>query len=495
MAEQENNNINEFDENAQQDVEIGQNEEISDEALDNSVSEEQTAADENNIEEPLNTLNAEDGQTVSDKVDETASEAAEESSTNELLKELAKEDASYLAQGDVKVKKPVKKSVIAVIVSAVIVIAAVVAGLIIWANPSQGGKSGNTLGNLANYGYAVSDGEWTYFTALSDQSAGEDAAAATSSDDSTDTTSSSATISIFMTNGQEEKTLVEEGGTYLNVSGNYVYYLGYSDGYIYRVKKDGTNISQFNSVQCSALQVKGSYIYYVSASDGGVYTMRTDGGKTTKISPDGLQVYQIAVDDDGIYYISQTDTLLYKADFNFSNPVAISDQTQATRFTIEGDSIYYTVVNENYSESTDDDSSASDSSDTSSDAVSSDSASSDTTSSNTDSSDTSSGSDSDSSGEPEIITYKADKDGSNAKAILEDALCPIVVDDYIFYSDFEGYICRADLNGENSKQLEHKGQLFNRGGDLLYYIFADSDSDDYGYVYKINIDGTDPRKV
>lgn len=339
VAEHENNNINEFNAN-QEDAKRAES--VQGEVL------EKSAMDENDISALLDSLNPEDGEEDS-KAPEAVYDETEQSDTNELLKELAQEDSSYLEQGDVKVKRHIKKSVVAVIVCAVIVAAAVVAGLLIWANPSHGGKSGNTLGNLANYGYAVTDGEWTYFTALSSQSAGEDAASSAS--DSTDT--SSATISIFMTNGKEEKTLVEKGGTYLNVSGSYVYYLGYSDGYVYRVKKDGTNISQLNSVQCSALQVKGSYLYYVSASDGAVYSMRTDGGKTTKISPDGLNVYQIAVEDNGIYYVSQTDTLLYKADFDFSNPIVISDKAQATRFTIEGDSIYYTVVNENYVESTD----------------------------------------------------------------------------------------------------------------------------------------------
>ena len=453
-------------------------------ATDDQVSDS-FASDENEISEILNSLNKEHSEDAlsEEEFAPTAPESGIEASTNELLSELAKDDSSYLEQGEVKVKKPMKKSVIAVIVCAVIVVAAVVAGLLIWTNPPKGGKSGNTLGNLANYGYAVTDGEWTYFTALGTQSAGEDTASTSSG------SSESAKISIFKTNGKEEKTLVESGGTSLNVSGNYVYYIGYSDGYVYRVKKDGSNVSQLNSVKCSALQVKGSYIYYVSSSDGAVYTMRKDGGKTTKISPDDLVVYQIAVDDDGIYYISQSDTHLYKANLDFSNAVAISEQTQATRFTMDKDYIYYTVVNEDYvssdssSDSTSSKASKSTSS-TSSEAVSSES--------------------SDSDSDAEIITYKAKKDGSNPQKLVENALCPIVVGDYVYYSEYVSgnqdgknsyYICRIKTDGTGFEKFEHKGQLFNYSDNLLYYINADTTSEDYGYVYKINIDGTDPRKL
>lgn len=404
------------------------------------------AEENNNLENFEST--AESAEIFDETENETAPEIGEKAvasdNMSELLGELAKEDSTYLEQGEVKVKKRVSKTVIIVIIAAVLAAAGIVAGLLLWANPPRTGAIGNTSANLSNGGYAAFDGERTYYTSVS----------TTESKDASGASTADAVFSIKTTDGSGDKLLVKDGGYCLNVVGNYVYFIKPDDGCIYRVKKDGSGAEKLSSEQCASMSVRGNYIYYIGSSDLGVYSMRVNGGKTQRISPDGLQVYQIALEEDAIYYISGTDRVVYKTDYNFNAPKLIINEPQGMRFTMSSKNIYYTVVNNQTDLSKPDKDAA------------------------------------------QITVYMADKNGENRSKVVDDAVYSFAFNDYLYYADFDGYICRQAGNAQSiakSEKFKNKGIYFNEAGGKIYYQSADEDG--LGYIYRMNPDGTDVERV
>lgn len=121
-------------------------------------------------------------------------------------------------------------------------------------------KKGNTVGNLVNYGWVVSDGDWIYYT--------------------------------ITTNTEKN--------------------VGYGIDYLYKAKPDGTQKKLLFSIRgfISDLQIIGNKIYFLSGelNEPDVYRMNTDGTGKTALSRHKTQedkIWQIIVYGDSIYYIKK----------------------------------------------------------------------------------------------------------------------------------------------------------------------------------------------
>lgn len=403
-------------------------------------------------EEAVETVETE---VLEETIETTEAESKQENNLSELLDDLAQDDASYLEQTEVATKKPINKLVVGIIVGAVIIAAAVVAGLFIWSNPSRSGNVGNTTGNITNYGIAAKQGGDTYYTSIEANDTSSDST--TSSSDTTEATTGFK-YSINVNNGKEDKKISDDVGFFLNACGNYIYYINGNDGYIYKVKKDGSNKVQLSNAKAVNLTVKGSYVYYLNAEDMAVYSMKTDGTKLTKLSPDGLEVFQFAFEGENLYYVNGADVFVYKTNYNFENPTLVVKKEVGSTFTIQDGNLYYSTINLEKSKVGNEEDVSS--------AINSNYM---------------------------FDVYKVDLKTNEEKMIstvpLNNQVGFNVKDKYLYFTDnTTTNVSRLDLTTGGVEAFEQKGVYINIIDDLVYYMSATD-----GMIYKMNLDGTDAR--
>lgn len=127
---------------------------------------------------------------------------------------------------------------------------------------------GNTQGNLLNHGLVAGQGNWNYY---SDKG-----------------------IYKERSDGKDRIKIAEDEAWYLNVVGDWIYFVNVSDAYsLYKVKIDGTQKTKMNSEITSDLNVVGDWIYYIEtrriqSSSGlddytNLWKMKTDGTSKVKI--------------------------------------------------------------------------------------------------------------------------------------------------------------------------------------------------------------------
>lgn len=219
---------------------------------------------------------------------------------------------------------------------------------------------GNTNGNLSNGGLAVLQDEWVYFSKFEEGS-----------------------IKLYKikTDGSGEAKVSDAAAMYLNVAGDWIYYIDGMEYKMYKMKTDGTGKSKLsddltasmavlndwiyyinlngntgNPKLCkiradgsemtelggdnpSAFSIDGGWIYFVNASDDSrLYRMKTDGTKKGKLGDD--TVTAMIADDGWIYYISSGDSKFYKMKQDGTGKAAVGDDT-ATLMNVDGGWIYY----------------------------------------------------------------------------------------------------------------------------------------------------------
>lgn len=127
---------------------------------------------------------------------------------------------------------------------------------------------GNTAGNLLNRGLVANQGEWMYY---SDKG-----------------------IYKEKLDGKSRTKICEDEAWYLNILGDWIYFVNVSDAYsLYKVKIDGTQKTKMNSEITGELNVVGDWIFYIETlrlqtSSGiddytNLWKMKTDGTNKTKI--------------------------------------------------------------------------------------------------------------------------------------------------------------------------------------------------------------------
>lgn len=237
-----------------------------------------------------------------------------------------------------KSNKKINKKMLGIVLLVVILIAVI--ALI----TSFAGKTvGSTIGNVRNYGYATESGNWIYFLSPNEEST---------------------QVGIFkIKKGDSEQKTKEQLAMdtwdvlSLNVSGDYVYFIGilsdeYSendarDNKIYRMKTDGSDLKVINDNEfdneCYEIYVVGNEIYYIG-TDYNVYKMDSNGGNRKLVLENGTGylgitnkyiIYNVENEDS-------TDYVTYIADLDGKNERPIIENTRLYSVNIIGNYVYYT---------------------------------------------------------------------------------------------------------------------------------------------------------
>ena len=179
---------------------------------------------------------------------------------------------------------------------------------------------GNTIGNIRNYGYAVKDGDWIYYVSPNKETT---------------------KVGIYkIKEGDLEQKTKEElimdswDVLSLNVSGNYLYFIGISqnphsqsdaiDNKIYRMKKDGSDLQIINDNEldndCYEIYVVDNSIYYIG-TDYNVYKTDLNGRHKEVVLENGTGYLGIS-DKYIIFNVENKDTadfVTYISDLNGKN--------------------------------------------------------------------------------------------------------------------------------------------------------------------------------
>lgn len=164
-------------------------------------------------------------------------------------------------------------------------------------------RIGNTAGNISNVGLAAYQDGWIYYVNDADGYA----------------------IYKIRTDGSDKTKLNSDNSRYINVAGEWIYYVSY-DGQgiakpdsvypmplsgipdldqsynLYRICIDGTGRERLNDDNTRFVKVIEDWIYYNNQSDNGsLYRIRTDGSERTKLNS-GESLY-INLDGGWIYYM------------------------------------------------------------------------------------------------------------------------------------------------------------------------------------------------
>lgn len=258
-----------------------------------------------------------------------------------------------------------------IIVSIIILVLIVIAIVTLASKP----KIGNLSGNLNNRGFSVKSGSHVYYLGFEE----------------------SKTDGIYRvkTNGKDKKKISDDYGLYLNISGNYLYYLEASENnynsynivkmktngkdkevvvegvdtskitvvnnyiyyfknyQLYRVKTNGKNKEQISNRSMENYEVIGNSIYYSYMNDGKyvIAKMKTNGDSVKRIDTDASKTF--FVNNNDIYYIRQSaDTSnyeLYKIKTNGESKEKIADISGDIRLdsiNFDVSKLYYTKTNE-----------------------------------------------------------------------------------------------------------------------------------------------------
>jgi len=148
---------------------------------------------------------------------------------------------------------------------------------------------GNTIGNYANGGIAAAQGNWIYFIS----NAG--------------TKKIIGKIYKMRPDGTEITQVTTDDAFFIGVIGDWIYYRNEDDlAKIYKIRTNGTERTRLTDDYTGSLFVSGDWMYYSNIDDDSrIYKVRTDGTGREKISDDSAM--GVIVDNDKIYYSNQND--------------------------------------------------------------------------------------------------------------------------------------------------------------------------------------------
>jgi hypothetical protein len=251
------------------------------------------------------------------------------------------------------------------------------------------------------------------------------------------------------------------------MSEGFIYYNKSSDGYkIYRERLDGSEQASVSDVDGSSINVVGDWVYYtVFFGDTGIYKVKKDGTSKTKVSSD--RAMYIYVVDDWIYYAQSVEGDDIRKIYRTNTDGTLKEEIKLCNdnslyyadyeFNVEGDWIYTNVINPS---------------------------------------------------EGKVQFYRVKVDGSARNLILDEQASRFSIENgwvyYIGWVPNEGYkeVCKIRPDGTQKTVILRT----NTDGFGLYslnvsegyiYFTSDNQSADLGYIgiYKMNIDGTDVRKL
>lgn len=136
---------------------------------------------------------------------------------------------------------------------------------------------------------------------------------------------------------------------YINIEGNWIYYINYADGHKpYVINKEGTYRGKLSDEYATSLQVSGDYVYYCSGS-GVISKVKKDGtGNVVPIKGRVSEInkgFHINVHDEWIYYSNVEDNnKLYKIKTDGSGERIKLSEDSVGYINIIAGSIYYNTT-------------------------------------------------------------------------------------------------------------------------------------------------------
>ena len=182
----------------------------------------------------------------------------------------------------------------------------------------------NIYGNLRNMGFSVSKGKDIYCLELEDQNI----------------------KGILKIRDNKKEKITDNGGIFLNIDGNKIYYLDELSKSIISIKTNGEDKKTLiENIDLKQFTVKDGWIYYFENSN--FYKIKTNGKNKTKLSEEDIINYQI--EGNIIYYSYEKEEkiIIAKMKTNGKN-IKIIDQDAGTQFFLVGNEIYYIKENYNY---------------------------------------------------------------------------------------------------------------------------------------------------
>ncbi|MGK0468136.1 MAG: hypothetical protein ACJAX4_003456 [Clostridium sp.] len=178
---------------------------------------------------------------------------------------------------------------------------------------------GNTQGNISNFGFVAQQGDWIYYN--------------------------NNTLYKIKTDGTGKTEISKDVATFINVSGEWVYYIEYLSGTnnMYKVKTDGTKRTKLSDDSSYYMVVAWDWIYYMNASDeGSLYKMKTDGTHKTKLNNE--VALDVNVSGGWVYYITWVDSgecEIHKVRTNGTGLTMLSGATNMAFLNVSGDYLYF----------------------------------------------------------------------------------------------------------------------------------------------------------
>ncbi len=151
---------------------------------------------------------------------------------------------------------------------------------------------GNSSSNILNGGFIIRDSEYIYYI---------------------NRENGSGKIYRNKINGAEDRLLSSNTAEYLNVYGEYIYYV--SNGSIYRIRKDGSEETLIREASASYMTVCNDFIYYFDKSKLGIYKVKIDGTSYSSVVSGGKWRLdsQFVISGEWIYYTNYEDkSSIYK---------------------------------------------------------------------------------------------------------------------------------------------------------------------------------------
>lgn len=190
-------------------------------------------------------------------------------------------------------------------------------------NDSLPENMGNTDGNISNIGSVCQRGDTVYYQNYEDN------------------------FSIYKSvNGGEGEKLNEGTSYFINVTGDYVYYVHEDDDFhVFRMKTDGSENTEIIDQAAYYMTVYNDKIYFVNYDDNqAIYSANTDGSGLTKIV-DSVCYYSIIGGDGLLYYVDYSNGgKVTSANLDGSDQKVLDDVNNITAAYLNYDNgkLYYT---------------------------------------------------------------------------------------------------------------------------------------------------------
>ena len=168
---------------------------------------------------------------------------------------------------------------------------------------------GNTYGNLRNKGIVAAKGNQIYYVAFDEGNVDG--------------------IYKAKKNGKEKSEKVSsEYGYYLNIVGNYMYYISEENSQLIRAKLNGEDNQVIaENVSLEPIVVTNNWIYYFEGTN--LYKIKTNGKNRTQLSNKAIENYQVV--GNQIYYTYESNGKYVLAKMNLSGKNVVKIDEEAGR--------------------------------------------------------------------------------------------------------------------------------------------------------------------